>query len=77
MIRDTRVSAINAALGMIVLLLIVQMWLLTATLEAYLAGHHDTAIPGAIVSAVLFAACGALYLFIGRVDRKAREAREV
>jgi len=70
--RDTRLSAVNGALGMTVVLLVVQMWLLTATLEAYLAGHRDTAIPGAIVSAVLFAACVALHLFVGRVDRRAR-----
>jgi len=70
--RDTRLSAVNGALGMTVVLLVVQMWLLTATLEAYLAGHRDTAIPGAIVSGVLFAACAALHLFVGRVDRRAR-----
>jgi hypothetical protein len=28
-------------------LLVVQMWLLTATLETYLAGHHEAAVPGA------------------------------
>ena len=73
--RDKRIPALNGALGMIVLLVVAQMWLLTATLEAYLAGHRDPAIPGAVVSGVLFAACGALALFIGRVDRKAREDR--
>jgi hypothetical protein len=44
------------------------MWLLWATLEAYLAGHHETAVPGAVVSGILFAACFALYLFVERVD---------
>ena len=73
--RDRRVSAVNGALGMIVLLVVVQMWLLTATLEAFLSGHRDAAVPGALVSGALFAACGALALFIGRVDRKAREDR--
>jgi len=70
--RDKRLPALNAALGLIVLLLVVQMWLLTATLEAYLAGHHGAALPGAVISAILFAACGCLYLFIGRLDRKPR-----
>lgn len=71
--RDKRIPAVNGALGLIVLLLVVQMWLLTATLEAYLAGHERTAVPGAVLSAILFTACGALDLFIGRVDRKSRE----
>lgn len=74
--RDTRLPALNGALWMIMLLVVAQMWLLTATLEAYLAGHHESALPGAVVSGVLFAACGALALFIGRVDRKARKDRE-
>lgn len=74
--QDKRLSAVNGALGMIVVLVVVQMWLLTATLEAYLGGHHDAAIPGAIVSAALFAACGGLFLFVVRVDRKARSDRE-
>ena len=50
------------------MLLIVQMWLLTATLESYLAGHQDAALPGALVSGVLFAGTLGLYLFIRRLD---------
>jgi hypothetical protein len=61
--------AIEGAIALIAVLLIVQMWLLTATLEGFLAGHHDAALPGALLSAVLFAACFALYVFIGRADR--------
>ena len=72
MAHDKRLPALNGALGLIVLLLVVQMWLLTATLESYLAGHHEAAVSGAIISAILFLACGALYLFVGRIDRKSR-----
>lgn len=65
-------SAIDGAIALIAVLLIVQMWLLTATLEAFLAGHHGPAVPAALVSAALFAACFALYFFIERVDRASR-----
>ena len=65
-------TAIDGAIALIAVLLIVQMWLLTATLEAFLAGHHGPALPAAIVSAALFAACFGLYLFIERVDRSSR-----
>lgn len=65
-------TAIDGAIALIAILLICQMWLLTATLESYLAGHHEVALPAAIVSALLFAACAGLYLFIGRVDREVR-----
>jgi hypothetical protein len=75
MAHDKRLPALNGALGLIVLLLVVQMWLLTATLESYLAGHHEAALSGAVISAILFLACGGLYLFFGRVDRKSRGDR--
>jgi len=66
------VTAIDGAIALIAVLLIVQMWLLTATLEAFLAGHREPALPAAILSALLFGACFSLYLFIERVDRASR-----
>lgn len=36
-------------MALIVLLLIVQIWLLSATLDAYLAGHREVVLPGAII----------------------------
>ena len=65
-------TAIDGAIALIAVLLIVQMWLLTATLEAYLAGFYAGALPAALVSALLFSAAFALYLFIERLDRAAR-----
>lgn len=34
---------------------IAQLWLLTAALEAYLAGNHRVAVPAALVAGVCFA----------------------
>jgi len=65
---DRGLTAIDGAMVLIVVLLIVQIWLLSATLEAYLAGHRDAALPGAVLSGVLFLACFALYLFVHRID---------
>jgi hypothetical protein len=70
--RKHGLTAIDGALALIALLLIVQMWLLTATLESYLAGAHEAALPAAIISAILFIICGALYLFVVRIDSEAR-----
>jgi Family of unknown function (DUF6755) len=61
-------AGLDGAMALIVVLLVVQMWLLSATLEAYLGGHRETALPGAIVSGLLFLACGALYRFIMRFE---------
>jgi hypothetical protein len=66
-------TAIDGAMALIILLLIVQIWLLSATLESYLAGHRDAAVPGASISAVLFAACFALYRFVDRIDSEIRK----
>ena len=68
--RRRRATAMDGAIALIAILLIVQMWLLTAALENLLAGHAAGALPAAIVSGVLFAACLALYLFLERIDRE-------
>jgi hypothetical protein len=67
--RKRRRVAIDAALVMVILVLMVQMWLLTATLESYLAGHHGVALPGFLSSLVLFAACVFFYRLVLRIDR--------
>jgi predicted Co/Zn/Cd cation transporter (cation efflux family) len=66
------ITAVDGVLALLAVVLVVQMWLLTAALEAYLAGHHETALPAAIASGVLFASCCALFLFVRRLDRRLR-----
>jgi hypothetical protein len=73
--RKHGLTAIDGALALIALLLIVQMWLLTATLESYLAGHHETAWPAAVISGTLFIVCVGLYLFVARIDSDVRKNR--
>ena len=68
-VRERLRTVVDAAMIFIVIMLATQMWLLTATLESYLAGHTDVALPGMLVSAVLFAACFALYRFVSTVDK--------
>jgi len=68
-------TAIDAITALIVILLVVQIWLLSATLDAYLAGHTETALPGAIVAGVLCAACIGMNGFVRRVDRDSRPNR--
>ena len=68
-VRERLQTVVDAAMIFVVILLATQMWLLTATLESYLAGHTDVALPGMLVSAVLFAVCFALYRFVQKIDR--------
>jgi hypothetical protein len=73
-VRQTRgLTAIDAITALIVIMLVVQIWLLSATLESFLAGYTSAALPGAIASGLLCAACFAGYRFIARIDREVRE----
>jgi fucose 4-O-acetylase-like acetyltransferase len=72
--RRKGLVALDGAIALMVILLIVQMWLLTATLESYLRGHHSVVMPAAVVSGVLCLACVRLALFAIRLDKTAREA---
>lgn len=70
--RARGLTAIDAAVALMAILLIVQMWLLTATVENALAGHESGAVAGAIVSGVLLAGCAGLLRFVSGVDREVR-----
>jgi Family of unknown function (DUF6755) len=65
--------AIDGAMALIVILLIAQIWLLSATLETFLAGHTGAVLPAAIFSGLALLGCLALNLFVTRVDRESRK----
>ena len=65
-------TAIAGAMSLIAVLLIVQIWLLSAALESFLGGNRQTALPAAIFSGVMFLICLGLYLFVDRVDSEVR-----
>ena len=75
--RRRRRVAIDAVMVLVIIVLMVQMWLLTATLESYLAGHHGVALPGFLSSAVLFACCVFLYVLVLRIDRMPERGGQV
>jgi len=69
-------TAIAGAMSLIAVLLIVQIWLLSAALESFLAGNHHAALPAAIFSGLMFLVCFGLYLFVNRVDSDVRHSAE-
>ena len=71
--RQRELTAVSGAVAMIVILLMVQIWLLTSTLESFLAGHRETALPAALISGLLFLVCAGIYLLIDRLDSQARK----
>ena len=69
-------TAIAGAMALIAVLLIVQIWLLSAALEAFLAGRRSSALPAAIFSGLMFLICFGLYLFVDRVDSDVRNSAD-
>lgn len=65
-------TAIDGANALIAILVIVQMWLVSAALESALAGRDAAALPAAIASGVLCGGCVLLFRFVTRVDREVR-----
>jgi hypothetical protein len=63
--------AITGAMSLIAVLLILQIYLLSAALEAFLAGDMRAALPAAVFSGIIFLASLGLSLFVDRVDAEA------
>jgi hypothetical protein len=73
--QNRGLTAIAGAISLIAVLLIVQIWLLSAALESFLGGNRHTALPAAIFSGVMFLICLGLYAFVDRVDSEVRGSR--
>ncbi len=52
MVRAQRMTIVNAMLAFVVLIVVLQLWLLTATMNAYLGGDTATVVPAAVGSLV-------------------------
>ncbi|QOY91055.1 DUF6755 family protein [Paludibaculum fermentans] len=72
-LRRRSLKGINGALALIVVILVVQIWMLMASVETYLAGHHEAAVPGAVLSGLLFAGSALLLRYVNRLDRQTRD----
>ena len=67
-LQNRGLTAIGGAMSLIAILLIVQIWLLSAALESFLSGNRKTALPAAVFSGLMFLVCLGLYAFVARVD---------
>jgi hypothetical protein len=52
--HDQRMTIVYGMLCIVLLLVVLQLWLLTATMEAYLGGDDSIVWPAALASAVCF-----------------------
>ncbi len=57
------------AIVFVVVIIILQMWLLTSSLDEYLGGHDQILLPAAIASACCVAVCWRLIKAVGKENR--------
>ncbi len=72
---DARKQAMSIFTVVVVLVgvgVVLQLWLLSASLEGLLTDKRDLAIPATVASAVLFAVNAGLLAYVFRVDRRVR-----
>jgi hypothetical protein len=70
--REQGLTLFTAMLWLIGIVVVVQLWLVTAALEALLAGHTRVLVPAALASLALLGLNGGLLLFVYRLDGNIR-----
>jgi hypothetical protein len=68
--RNQKTTIVFGILAIVLTLVILQLWLLTATMNAYLAGQEDVLLPAALASIVCFALNAGLLLYVYRMERR-------
>lgn len=67
-VRAQRMSIVNAMLAFVVLTVVLQLWLLSATMNAYLGGDTSTIVPAALASLVCLALNAGLLRYLFALD---------
>jgi len=70
--REQRTTIIYGMLAFVLILVVLQLWLLTATMNAYLGGDDSVVWPAAGASLICLLLNFGLLLYLGRLTR-ARE----
>jgi hypothetical protein len=67
--RDQRLAIIHGMLVFVVIIVVLQLWLLTATMNAWLGGDDSVVWPAAAASAGCLALNVGLFLYLVRIER--------
>jgi hypothetical protein len=67
--REQRMTIVNGMLAFVVVLVVLQLWLLTATMNAYLGGDGSIVWPSAAASVACLALNAGLLRFLYSIDR--------
>ena len=68
--RQQKTTIVFGILSIVLMMVVLQLWLLTATMNAFLAGQQRVIIPAAIASIVCFILNAGLLSYIYRMERR-------
>jgi hypothetical protein len=67
--RDQKLTILSAIIVFLLVLVVLQLWLLTATMNAYLGGDSHVIVPAALASLVCFALNLGLLRYVYQMER--------
>ena len=70
--RDQRTTVVNGMLAFVLMIVLLQLWLLTATMNAYLGGDESVIWPAAGASILCLALNAGLLRYLYHLDRTRR-----
>ena len=70
--RAQRATIVNGMLAFVMMLVVLQLWLLTATMNAYLGGDPSIIWPAAAASLVCLTLNGGLLRYLYHIERTRR-----
>ena len=68
--RQQKTTIVFGILSIVVMMVVLQLWLLTATMNAFLAGQERVIVPAAVASIVCFVLNLGLLSYIYRMERR-------
>lgn len=66
--RSQRMAIVNGILALVIVIVVLQLWVLTATMNAFLGGDTTTAVPAALASLACLGLNLGLLWYIFRLD---------
>ena len=68
--RKQKTTIVFGILSVVTMLVVLQLWLLTATMNAFLAGQQRVITPAAVASIVCFALNAGLLWYLYQMERR-------
>ena len=68
--RQQKMTVVYGILCLVLMIVILQLWLLTATMNAFLAGQQRVIIPAAIASFICLTLNAGLLAYLYRMERR-------